>query len=372
MIDAAKSFPFHNDGLEEMALDPQIRQGARHAGGNVGRRSLAILEKAYCASKRRTVYALQDSVQKSFGVREEHRIAWPLFQALRGRLEREAREELEVILTECPTYVWPIQTAVYADFVLRNVDKFTTGFEVVLTRCQQDYVTWEQTKIMAMFLRCLRFALGSHQLSRESALWWSRRENGPPESRRTWYGLGFSNTLRRYGYGWIEPRIDWERLTFQAVITDEVLFGNRTLRSQYLRRGGQVQDFHDVFLQLELALGWTRRYRGSTWILCTLLSWIIHLCLQQFRVDTLTSVKSEIQVDHRTEALRGQQPFSYEYFEEIMGHTVHLVSGNKSDFKDPLRLAHMLFNFDDGRMRTHWENKPYRKLYRRAYVGLRE
>jgi hypothetical protein len=50
-----------------MALDPQIRQGAGHIGGNAGRRSLAILEKAYCASKRRTVYALQDSVQKSFG-----------------------------------------------------------------------------------------------------------------------------------------------------------------------------------------------------------------------------------------------------------------------------------------------------------------
>lgn len=372
MIDAAKSFPFHNDGLEEMALDPQIRQGARHAGGNVERRSLAILEKAYCASKRRTVYALQDSVQKSFGVREEHRIAWPLFQALRGRLEREGREELEVILIDCPAYVWPIQTAVYADFVLRNVDKFTTGFEVVLTRCQQDYVTWEQTKIMAMFLRCLRFALGSHQLSRESALWWSRRETGPPESRRTWYGLGFSNTLRRYGYGWIEPRIDWERLTFQAAITDEVLFGNRTLRSQYLRRGGQVQDFHDVFLQMELALGWIRQYRGSTWILSVLLSWIIHLCLHQFRVDTLTSVKGEIQRDHRTAALHGQQPFSYEYFEEIMGHAVHLVSGNKSDFKDPLRLAHTLFDFDDGHIRTHWENKPYRKLYRRAYAGLRE
>jgi hypothetical protein len=133
-----------------------------------------------------------------------------------------------------------------------------------------------------------------------------------------------------------------------------------------------VQDFHDVFLQLELALGWVRQYRGSIWILSVLLSWIIHLCLHQFRVDTLTSVKAEIQADHRTAALRGQQPFSYEYFEEIMGHAVHLVSGNKSDFKDPLRLAHMLFDFDDGRMRTHWENKPYRKLYRRAYAGLRE
>jgi hypothetical protein len=34
MIDAAKSFPFQNEGLEELALDPQIRQSAHVAGGN--------------------------------------------------------------------------------------------------------------------------------------------------------------------------------------------------------------------------------------------------------------------------------------------------------------------------------------------------
>jgi hypothetical protein len=71
---------------------------------------------------------------------------------------------------DCSTYVWPIRTVVYTNFLYRNVDKFATGFEVVLARCQRDYVTWEQTKIMAMFLRCLRYALNGHQLSRESAL----------------------------------------------------------------------------------------------------------------------------------------------------------------------------------------------------------
>jgi hypothetical protein len=75
VIDTAKSFRFHNDGLEEMTLDPQIRQEARYADSNVGHQSLTIIEKAYYANKRRAVYALRDSVQKSFVVREEHRIA---------------------------------------------------------------------------------------------------------------------------------------------------------------------------------------------------------------------------------------------------------------------------------------------------------
>ena len=74
MSDAAKCMPFDNDGLEELALDPQIRQGARHAAGG-HRRDAKILERAYCASKRRTRDALLGSKKKSFGIREEHRIS---------------------------------------------------------------------------------------------------------------------------------------------------------------------------------------------------------------------------------------------------------------------------------------------------------
>ena len=64
--------------------------------------------------------------------------------------------------------------------------------------------------MMAMFLRCLRFVFGGHLLSRESALWWSRRERtaGEPAQLRVWHELGFCNTLPRYGYCWLEPKVD--------------------------------------------------------------------------------------------------------------------------------------------------------------------
>jgi hypothetical protein len=48
--DANKRMPFDNDGLEELVLDPQIRQGARHlASGR--RRDVKIIERAYQGSK---------------------------------------------------------------------------------------------------------------------------------------------------------------------------------------------------------------------------------------------------------------------------------------------------------------------------------
>jgi hypothetical protein len=159
-------------------------------------------------------------------------------------------------------------------------------------------------------------------------------------------------------------------MMFHPEIIDAMLFGNRSLRSRYLRRRGQVRDFHDNFLQLKLALGWLQQHHASVLICIQLIRWVIHLCLHQFRIDTLATVSAEIRADQREAALAGLRPFSYEYFEEIMAEPVHMMFGNKSAFKTPLLLAHMLFDFDDGRTRTHWENKPYRKLYRRAYVAL--
>jgi hypothetical protein len=157
------------------------------------------------------------------------------------RLQSESREEQRVLLYDCPGYARAIKTEVYLNFLWRSADKFATGFEVVLSRCKKELVTWEQTKMMAMFLRCLRFVLGGHELKRESALWWGKRERAPNEEseHRVWYGLGFGNTMGRYTYCWMERRVDWEELKFLPEIKDQVLFGNNTLRGQYLRRGGQ-------------------------------------------------------------------------------------------------------------------------------------
>lgn len=363
--DAMKCYPFDNDGLEELALDPLIRRGARHlARGR--QRDVRIIERAYRGSKQRAVDALRASYKKSFGLREEHRITWSLFLALLERLYLDDPEDWDVALPECPSYAWAVKTDDYLDFLWRSADKFATGFEVVRAYCNRDLITWEQTKILAMFLRCLRFVFGGHQLERESALWWSRREL----RTRVWYGLGFCNTMPRYGYCWLEPRLDWERLTFDEDVTEQVLFGNAMLRDQYLRHGGQIQDFFNTTRRLELALTWIDRHHQNQRIRDELIHWMVHICLQQFRIDVLRTVQFEISEDHREEALQGTQPFSYEYLDQIMPAGLHLVSGNRSDFKEVSKLVRFLFHFDDGRARNHWQDRPFRKLYQRARMAL--
>ncbi|KAI3565766.1 hypothetical protein IWW34DRAFT_581921, partial [Fusarium oxysporum f. sp. albedinis] len=86
-------------------------------------------------------------------------------------------------------------------YVWHNINKVTTGFELIRAR---------------------------------RALWWSRRELPQLAGLlRVYYGLGFSQTLEQCGYCWIEPRIDWNLLRFPPDITGSVLFGNGTLHQRF-------------------------------------------------------------------------------------------------------------------------------------------
>jgi len=370
--DAAKCYPFENEVLEELALDLQLQQGARNLARN-NRKDMQVLMDAYCNNKRRVRDALLASEHKSFGIREEHRIGWTLFESLIARLQDQNGNRKNILLSSCPTYAWPVETQVFLGFLWRSVDKFATGFEVVRARCHKDLVTWEETKMMAMFLRCLRFVLASPPVRRESALWWSRHEHSvnQPSEQRVSYGLGFCNTLPRHKYCWLEPRFDWNRLAFLSDVTDQVLFGVGTLRWQYTQRGGKVKDFFGATRQLDLASEWIEKHGENVLIVDRLITWMVHICLRQFRVDVIDTVKKELMDEHQDHALQGNEPFCYEYLRKIRGGKLHFVAGNRSSLKDASKLADLLFEFDDGELRSHWDHRPFRKLYRRAHTILK-
>jgi hypothetical protein len=372
IYDANKCFPFANDAMEELALDPHIRNATRNILGG-GRRDAKTVEVGYLASKQRTHHALRDARRKSFGIREEHRVTWAVFQGLKDRLNLEDTHYSAALLTECPAYAWAIKTEVFIDFLWRSVDKFATGFEIVKARSRKDFTTWEQTKMMAMFLRCLRYVCGGRLLEQEGALWHSKREKmvGEPPRLRLWYGLGFKNTLAVYKYCWLEPRIDWNVIQFKSDVTDDVLFGNKTLQGQYLRRGKQARGFFDISRQLELALDWIGTYSNNGRLCDRFATWMVHICLVQLRLDVTSAVKAEVKAEWREEALKGERAWSYEYLDEIMSEGCYLMSGNKTEFKQVSDLGHFLFDYDDGLVREHWEDRPFRVLYRRARTGIK-
>jgi hypothetical protein len=364
VVDASKSYPFSNEGLENLSLDPQIRKGAAAAAG-VLPQSVEILVKAYQASKHRAHVAFTDSIQKSFGIREEHRMTWNLLQRLLARFQQ--LESHSDFLWESPSYVWPIRTEVYMQFLWHNANKFAAGFELIRATCQPDFVTWEQTRMMAMFLRCLRFSMSAQKLSRESALWWTKRvfvrEQAEP---KFWYGLGFRVSLRNYGYCWMQSLVNWKRLAFRHKVQDHLLFGNGLLVRQYRQRWRQVRNLKNDFVRVDECQRWLshfKNYRTQREILF----YMVHLCLRQFRRDVFAAVTKEIRQEYRNDALAGEIPLCADALEEVMaGGFPHLVSGNKLAYKDPSKLFDLLWGQDDGYERKHWKDKPFRVLYQRA------
>ncbi|KAM0716827.1 hypothetical protein Q7P37_007630 [Cladosporium fusiforme] len=329
--DANKCFPFANDAMEELALDPNIRNATRNILGGSRRDA--------------------KTVEKSHGIREEHRVTWAVFQGLQDRLSLEDTQQPAMLLTECQSYAW---------------------FEIVKARSRRDFTTWEQTKIMAMFLRCLRYVCGGHLLEQEGALWRKREKMaGEPPRLRLWHGLGFKNTLAVYKSCWLESRIDWNIIQFKSDVTDNVLFGNKTLQGEYMRLGRQAKGFFDISRQLELALDWIGTYPNNERLCDRLVSWLVHICLVQFRLDVMSAVKVEVRPEEREEALKGQTGLSYEYINQIMSEGCYLMSSNKTDFKQVSKLGHFLFDFDDSVAREDWGDRPFRALYRRARTGIR-
>lgn len=152
IIDAARTYLFQNPDLRQLALDSQLRIGAQNiCGKSTSGRS--ITERTYIASKRRCHYGLMDSKQRSFGVREEYRISWALFQNVLSLLRSMPAEHRCIRLPGPLPYLWSVRCPVFVDFVWHNINKFTTGFELFKARCVPGMTTWEQTKVMDMFLR---------------------------------------------------------------------------------------------------------------------------------------------------------------------------------------------------------------------------
>ncbi|WKT54238.1 hypothetical protein QSH57_004822 [Fusarium oxysporum f. sp. vasinfectum] len=372
IIDAARTFPFQNPDLRHLALDPQLRHGMQNICGK-STSSNSITDRAYLASKRRCHYGLTDSNQRSFGVREEYRISWVLFQSVLIALRSLTPETRSIKLPGPLPYLWAIRSSVFVDFAWHNIDKFTMGFELVRAQRVLGLTTWEQTKIMDMFLRCIRVAAGGHDYSREGALWWSRRELPQPVgSPQVRYGLGFGQTLEQYGYCWLEHRINWGQLRFLPEITNMVLFGTGTLQKRYLKYGGHIKHFFDLSRCADLGLQWLQRYAAENVIINQILSWLCHICLQQMRIDIMNSVRRDLLPEARTTTLDDHVQFCREGLSAILLNDITAVSGNHSHYKSPLGVAQALFGFDDSRPRGHWENKPFRKLHQRICAALQE
>jgi hypothetical protein len=81
----------------------------------------------------------------------------------------------------------------------------------------RNFITWEHTQIMLMFLCCLPFSYSGGLLERVSGCWrdvWFRPDLTQPDGLRRCKGLGFQQNMQQSGYGWFLNKINWEMMVF--------------------------------------------------------------------------------------------------------------------------------------------------------------
>ena len=59
-------------------------------------------------------------------------------------------------------------------------------------------------------------------------------------------------------------------------------------------------------------------YQNNEWLCDRLISWMVHICLLQFRLDMISAMKAEVKLEEQEEAMTGERGLSYEYLDEII------------------------------------------------------
>lgn len=152
---AGNVYPFTNTAIETLALDKNSRRTWELVGGGLSHNPAALM-KAYLYTKLRCHFALCGSVRKSFGVREEHRVSRDLFRAIDVQFRnRQNHHQRLTSLSSSHAPYYSFTTATLLRWLRWNINKYCLGFETVYSFQDPHFVTWEHTRIMLMFLRCL-------------------------------------------------------------------------------------------------------------------------------------------------------------------------------------------------------------------------
>ena len=370
---AGNQYPFTNTAIETLALDPQLQRTWQHVGAGLSHDPVALI-KAYLYAKARCYHGIEGSIGKSFGTRQEFRVAADLLAAIGHRFAALGLEEQEIAPTrgERPYVTHPTSTVL--GFYRWNINKFCAGFEMVYSLGSRQWVTWEHTRIMLMFLRCLRFSYGSGRPQEAAGCWrdirYAPSRDSPGGSRRT-EGLGFQVTMPRHGYAWFLEKVDWETMTFRAPHGQYMLFNNVSMQQAYRARYGQVRDVRDDFIRVSKIHQLMQEFRGHPQCQAFLQDILRQICLCAFRKDVFQHIKHLIKKECVEDALAGRIPLCWPSVDRALRprcRPLCLVSGARL----AVQSIEVLFTWLWGRKadhfkRKHWEDKPYRLLYRRSF-----
>jgi hypothetical protein len=158
-------------------------------------------------------------------------------------------------------YFFQISTRNFTLFLAMNVNKFLALFEWIKSFTSDGYIDYEYCKVMTMALQAVPFSFDIGKIQNRTEIWkcgFQRKGNGPLH-----LGIGVERIIKRSGYGFIRPRIDWETMQFREEVKEKIAFNESILREYYRRNWYSIRDIKDDIARIEIAGKWLRVYYYS-------------------------------------------------------------------------------------------------------------
>jgi hypothetical protein len=88
------------------------------------------------------------------------------------------------------------------------------------------------------------------------------------------------------------------------------------------------------------------------------------------RLDILRTIRRDILPDVHRAILDDHIQFCHQGLSAILTGGMTAATSSRTSFKNPHQAARALFGSDHGRLRIHWDNKPFRTLHQRICAAL--
>lgn len=233
------------------------------------------------------------------------------------------------------------------------MNKYCMLFEHILANTGR-MVSLQESIVMVITLRALRFCYGSNLLQKESLLFKDRWERTRGTDVVVREGLGMQQTMDICGLGWFLPKFNWVSRRVAQPHCDNMLVGNLLMHAEYKRRWKAVKDLSDVYTRFHQATQWFTRYNveQNPQLLKKWLEYLIALNLEQFDADVwlamLAAHKTHPELSEAALAQNGNIPFCYRgmhkmFLEDGVRAPPHIATGNHIRITTVRKLLDFLF-----------------------------
>ena len=373
IYDAASTKPFQSPFLQKLAFDSTMRAMVDQEGGAVTT-TTARLKGSFLDSKIRIANGLHECKNKSYRVREEHRVSFAFFYRIKTALEAVDCWDGLIEVSKMAQPYWQLSTTTYSSYLSCNLNKFLFAFESVLSWNKDGHVDYEHCKILQLLLHSIQHCYDSIDLQRIPGLWKDRWE--PKCTKDVVHGMGLQATMKESGYGWYLPKIDWDSLQFHADFADQMIYNNERLSSGHRRRWLAVKNAKADIKGIAIAGKWLEAYQSSKRITEFILRYLASLIRRQFRKNVFCLIKNNIQPEHQSAVLAGNVILCWESLKEVLipeedrsGNEevpIRIQGANRTKIRTIEELTNFLWDYDDRETRGQWEKHSYRLFYQRA------